>query len=79
MEYLSIEVSAPVFNRVVIARVAMDRFESEISISRSILQAETALGWSMEIWFNDRTAAKRIVVISLEQNNCRAEIAGSIG
>ena len=44
MKYLSIEVSAPVFNRVVIARVAMDRFESEISISRSILHAETALG-----------------------------------
>ena len=44
MKYLSIEVSAPVFNRVVIARVAMDRFESEISISRSILHAATALG-----------------------------------
>ena len=44
MKYLSIEVSAPVFNRVVIARVAMDRFESEISISKSILHAETALG-----------------------------------
>ena len=44
VKYLSIEVSAPVFNRVVIARVAMDRFESEISVSRSILHAETALG-----------------------------------
>ena len=40
--HLSIEDSAPVFNNVVIAKVAIDLFESEISDSKSWLQAETA-------------------------------------
>jgi len=37
--------SAPVFNRVVIARVATDLLASVIKLSRSRLQAVTAAGW----------------------------------
>ena len=40
--HLSMEDSPPVFNKVVIAKVAIDRFESEISVSKSTLQADTA-------------------------------------
>jgi hypothetical protein len=41
----STEASPPFFNKVVMASVAIERFESVIRFSKSKLQAVTAAGW----------------------------------
>ena len=49
--------SLPVLSRVVMARVAMLRFWSEIRLSMSMLQLVTAMGWVIATLFSVRTAA----------------------
>ena len=54
---LSTDPSEPVLRRVVMARVAMERFTSWIKFSRSRLQAVTALGCVIATLLRVRTAA----------------------
>ena len=69
--------SVPVFSKVVIAKVAMDRFESAISGSRSPLHRTTASGWVRETRLSSRTAAKRFTARGDERKSWRTVIAGA--
>mmetsp|Transcript_12921 Transcript_12921/g.29738 ORF Transcript_12921/g.29738 Transcript_12921/m.29738 type:complete len:222 (+) Transcript_12921:1441-2106(+) len=72
----STEDSLPVLSNVVIARVAMERLESEIIVSRSKLQAVTERGCSMAILLRARTPANRRVGLLDVKNSCSTIMAG---
>lgn len=55
----STEDSAPVFSSVEMARVAIDRLESEIIFSRSRLHAVTAWGWVAATWLKNQSERKQ--------------------
>src|SRR5699024_1838693 len=71
----STELSLPVFKRVVIASVAIDRFGSVIRFSRSTLHDITSFGWFIAILLRARTAANRLVRLVLQSISCRTEMA----
>uniref|UniRef100_A0A6B0UHN5 Putative secreted protein n=1 Tax=Ixodes ricinus TaxID=34613 RepID=A0A6B0UHN5_IXORI len=72
----SMLLSLPVFSRVVMARVAIDRFTSVIRFSRSRLHDVTAAGCAIATLFRVRTAAKRRVGFGELQKSWRMETAG---
>ena len=72
----STEDSAPVLSSVVIASVATERLESEMSASMSMLQFVTESGWIIATLFSARIAANRSVGLDDDRNSCSTVIAG---
>ena len=70
--------AVPVFNSVVIASVAVERFESEIRVSKSSLHRVTTIGCVNATWLRTRAAAKRNVGFDDPKNICNEDIAGDI-
>lgn len=68
---ISLESSAYTFRRVVIARVAIDRFASVMRFSMSRLHVVTDSGCVMATWLRVRMAAKRNVALGADKNSCR--------
>mmetsp|Transcript_21656 Transcript_21656/g.69953 ORF Transcript_21656/g.69953 Transcript_21656/m.69953 type:complete len:209 (+) Transcript_21656:1172-1798(+) len=68
--------SEPVLSKVVMASVAMDRFESLISPSMSMLHGVTAIGCAMATLFSVRTAEKRQVGLGEQRKSCRTVMDG---
>ena len=73
---LSMDDSFPVFNNVVIAKVAIDRFWSEIRFSISRLQLVTESGFFRAIWLIARTAPNRRTGFDDDKNSWSTETAG---
>jgi len=69
--------SEPVLSRVVIASVAIERFESLISPSISILHGVTASGWTIATLLSVRTAAKRSVGLGEHRKSWSTVMAGA--
>eukprot|EP00962_Isochrysis_galbana_P003653 scaffold1041_cov124-Isochrysis_galbana.AAC.14 len=65
-----------VLSKVVMASVAMDRFESLISPSMSMLHGVTAIGCAMATLFSVRTAEKRQVGLGEQRKSCRTVMDG---
>ena len=72
----STPLSDPVLSRVVMASVAIERFESLISPSMSMLQGVTARGCAMATWFSVRTAEKRHVGLGEHRKSWRTVTEG---
>mmetsp|Transcript_16442 Transcript_16442/g.38124 ORF Transcript_16442/g.38124 Transcript_16442/m.38124 type:complete len:225 (+) Transcript_16442:1468-2142(+) len=68
--------SLPVLRSVVMARVAMDRFASEISPSRSSLHLATMRGCDAATTLTVFMAAKRTDGFELDRNSCSTVMAG---
>ena len=73
----STPLSEPVFKSVVIANVAIDRFESLISPSISILHGVTANGWTIATLLRVRTAANRRHGLGEQRKSCNTVTAGA--
>jgi len=69
--------SEPVLSSVVIASVAIERFESLISPSMSMLHGVTASGWTIATLLSVRTAAKRSVGLGEQRKSCSTVTAGA--
>lgn len=67
--------SVPVFNKVVMAKVAMDLFGSVIKFSISRLHCETEAGWDIASLLSVFIAAKRRVDLGLTSMSWRAHTA----
>ena len=67
----STEASLPVFSNVVIAYVAILRFESEMRFSMSRLHVATLLGWVRERALKTRMAANLSVGLGDERKSWR--------
>lgn len=63
----STELSLPVLSSVVMASVAMLRFWSVMSVSMSMLQLVTAMGWVCATLLSVRTAAKRKTCVGIRE------------
>mmetsp|Transcript_3507 Transcript_3507/g.4660 ORF Transcript_3507/g.4660 Transcript_3507/m.4660 type:complete len:209 (-) Transcript_3507:690-1316(-) len=74
----SMEFSLPVRSRVVMARVAMNRFESEMSDSRSSLHLATRRGCVLETSARIFMDPNRVEGLELFKKFCRMEMAGLI-
>mmetsp|Transcript_10020 Transcript_10020/g.19111 ORF Transcript_10020/g.19111 Transcript_10020/m.19111 type:complete len:303 (+) Transcript_10020:3613-4521(+) len=72
----SMEFSDPVLRRVVMARVATDRFESAMSDSRSSLHLATTRGWACATVARVFMAANRTAGLGLDRDICRTDTAG---
>jgi hypothetical protein len=66
----STEASFPVFNKVVIAKVATLRFWSVIRFSMSKLQGDTAAGFESDNLLRMRMAANRRVGFGEDKKSC---------
>ena len=64
--------SEPVLRSVVMASVAIERFESEIIFSKSKLQSVTVRGKAIATRFSARTAANRSEGLGDDRNSCEA-------
>mmetsp|Transcript_91010 Transcript_91010/g.136333 ORF Transcript_91010/g.136333 Transcript_91010/m.136333 type:complete len:219 (-) Transcript_91010:855-1511(-) len=72
----SIEFSLPVLRSVVMAKVAMDLFESPISASRSSLHFETTRGCWLATAASVLMAAYRVAGFGELKKSCKTEMAG---
>ena len=68
--------SEPVLSSVVMASVAMERFESLMRPSMSMLQGVTAIGCAIAILLSVRTAEKRHAGFGEQRKSCSTVIDG---
>mmetsp|Transcript_26436 Transcript_26436/g.62095 ORF Transcript_26436/g.62095 Transcript_26436/m.62095 type:complete len:209 (-) Transcript_26436:1067-1693(-) len=72
----SMEFSDPVFSKVVIARVAMERLVSPMRASRSSLHFETTRGWLLATIAKVRIAAYLVAGLGELKKSCKTDTAG---